>query len=80
MVRPAMGRLKLRSASADSQRLGELIARAKQGIVSEREEIELNQLLKKATAVSRANVRTLEELRGEEPVQPEKKALKQKSR
>ena len=64
-----MGQLKLRSfSSADANRLGDLLARAKQGLASGPEESELLKLLMCAEEVSRTNARTIARLR-EKPLQ-----------
>jgi hypothetical protein len=63
-----MGPLKLRRfAASEQQRLGFLLAKAKENVASESEEIELVQLLKEAQQVSDWNARLIIELRGSEP-------------
>jgi hypothetical protein len=60
-----MGLLKLRRiAESDMQRLGVLLAKAKESVATRDEEDELLKLLKEAQRVSEANARTLAELRG----------------
>lgn len=69
----AMGQLKLRGFSAiESARLGELIARARQGALSTPEGRELTDLMSRAEQVSRANAKKLSALRDDAPV-PAKK-------
>jgi hypothetical protein len=58
-----MGRLKLRGSSQDPQRLGELLAKAKENLASDAEENELVQLLTAARRISDQNARTVAELR-----------------
>jgi hypothetical protein len=58
-----MGRIKLRGSSFDPQRLGDLLAKAKQGIASEAEESELVQLLNAARRLSDLNARAIAEVR-----------------
>ena len=56
-----MGRIKLRGTSNDPQRLGDLLAKAKQGLASEAEENELMQLLTAARRLSDQNARAVAE-------------------
>ena len=58
-----MGRIKLRGSSFDPQRLGDLLARAKQGFASEAEENELLQLLNAARKLSDGNARSIADVR-----------------
>ena len=69
-----MGRLKLRRfESAEQQRLGELLARAKNGLSTEAEDAELYSLLNRARRVSADNTRRLSELRDKPPIQLRKR-------
>jgi hypothetical protein len=63
MVHFAMGRIKLRGSSNDPQRLGNLLAKAKQGLATEAEENELMQLLTSARRLSDQNARSIAETR-----------------
>jgi hypothetical protein len=68
-----MSRLQLRGFSAaESTRLGELIARARQSTLTASEGRELVDLLNRAEDVSRHNLRKMRTLRGDAPVQPKK--------
>lgn len=71
-----MGRLKLRSPEVDTQRLGDLVARAKLGSLLEAEELELAKLLEKVTAASLANARHLAQLRGVAAEEPRTRAFR----
>jgi hypothetical protein len=71
-----MGRLKLRGSSQDPQRLGELLAKAKQGIASEAEENELLQLLSAARRLSDSNARTVAEIRASDTPKKSKNQAK----
>jgi hypothetical protein len=63
MVPFAMGRIKLRGSSNDPQRLGDLLAKAKQGLATDAEESELLRLLSAARRLSDQNARTIAEVR-----------------
>jgi hypothetical protein len=71
-----MGRIKLRGSSFDPQRLGDLLARAKQGLASEAEETELLQLLNAARKLSDQNARTMAEIRKSDTPKPPKNHAK----
>ena len=75
MVPFAMGRIKLRGASNDPQRLGDLLAKAKEGLASEAEENELLRLLTAARRLSDQNARTIAEVRASDtPKKPKNHA------
>ena len=63
MVLFAMGRIKLRGSTNDPQRLGDLLAKAKEGLASEAEENELLRLLTAARRLSDQNARTIADIR-----------------
>ena len=66
-----MSRLKLRRfQAAEPQRLGFLLARAKNELCSEAEDAELLALLGRARRISLENLRRLAEVRGTKPVKP----------
>ena len=70
-----MGRIKLRGSSHDPQRLGDLLAKAKQGLASDAEENELLQLLGAARRLSEQNARTIAEIRASDtPKKPKNQA------
>jgi hypothetical protein len=70
-----MGRIKLRGSSNDPQRLGDLLAKAKQGIASDAEERELLELLTAARRLSEQNARTIAEVRASDtPKKPKNHA------
>jgi hypothetical protein len=70
-----MGRVKMRGSSHDSQRLGDLLAKAKAGLASEAEENELIQLLTAARKLSDQNARTIAEIRAADtPKKPKNQA------
>jgi hypothetical protein len=69
-----MSRLKLRRfEAADQLRLGALLARAKQGLSSDDEDMELLALLSRARRVSMDNARRLSELREKPAIQLRKR-------
>jgi hypothetical protein len=70
-----MGRIKLRGSAHDPQRLGDLLAKAKQGFASEAEENELLQLLGSARRLSEQNARAIAETRASDtPKKPKNHA------
>jgi hypothetical protein len=75
MVPFAMGRIKLRGATNDPQRLGDLLAKAKEGIASEAEENDLLRLLTSARRLSDQNARTIADIRASDtPKKPKNHA------
>jgi hypothetical protein len=75
MVPFAMGRIKLRGASNEPQRLGDLLAKAKEGLATEAEENELLRLLTAARRLSDQNARTIAEVRASDtPKKPKNQA------
>jgi hypothetical protein len=71
-----MGRIKLRGSSNDPQRLGDLLAKAKQGTASEAEESELLRLLTAARRLSDQNARAVAETRASDTPKKSKNQAK----